>query len=85
MVKIRIKMLSLLKDVFGEEEIVLDIPAGMSLGELINELSRKYVGFNKVRDTIEIIVLVNGEKKDMNYMLKNGDEVALMPPASGGM
>ena len=36
-------------------------------------------------EKIELIVLVNGEKRSMDYKLVDGDEVALMPPASGGL
>jgi len=34
---------------------------------------------------IEYILLVNGKRVDKKYILHSGDEVAILPPASGGL
>ena len=85
MVKIKIKTLSILKDVIGKSQIDLEVPFGTTLGELINKLANDHKGLADIIGEIELIVLVNGEKKSLDYKLMDGDEVALMPPASGGL
>ena len=85
MVRIKIKALSLLKDVIGKDHIDLEVPFGTTLKELINKLAHDYKGLAGIMEKIELIVLVNGEKRSMDYKLVDGDEVALMPPASGGL
>ena len=51
--------------------------AGLSLAELIAQL--------ECVDIQPLLVAVNQEQThDMDYIVKDGDEVALMPPFSGG-
>jgi len=85
MVKIKIKMLSLLKDVIGRDYLDMEVPFGTTLKDLIDKLIYNYNTLAKIMEKIELIVLVNGEKRSMDYKLVDGDEVALMPPASGGL
>jgi len=55
----------------------LEMQAGNSLAETIKQVG--CVGFEP------LLVAVNQEQThDMDYVLKDGDEVALMPPFSGG-
>jgi len=54
-----------------------DAQAGVSLSELITQL--------QCEDIQPLLVAVNQEQvHDMGYVLQDGDEVALMPPFSGG-
>jgi len=54
-----------------------DAQAGLSLAELIAQLG--------CADIQPLLVAVNQEQThDMDYIVKDGDEVALMPPFSGG-
>jgi len=54
-----------------------DAQAGVSLSELIAQL--------QCEDIQPLLVAVNQEQvHDMGYVLQDGDEVALMPPFSGG-
>ena len=51
--------------------------AGLSLAELIAQLG--------CADMQPLLVAVNQEQvQDMDYIVQDGDEVALMPPFSGG-
>ena len=54
-----------------------DSQAGLSLAELVAQL--------ECVDMQPLLVAVNQEQiQDMNYIVQDGDEVALMPPFSGG-
>jgi len=54
-----------------------DAQAGVSLSELIAQL--------ECADVQPLLIAVNQEQThDMDYVLQYGDEVALMPPFSGG-
>jgi len=55
----------------------MDIQSGKSLADVIDELG--------CADIQPMLVAVNQEQTtDMDYVLQDGDEVALMPPFSGG-
>ena len=54
-----------------------DVQAGLSLAELVAQLG--------CADMQPLLVAVNQEQiQDMDYIVQDGDEVALMPPFSGG-
>ncbi len=56
---------------------VLERSAGESLAEIIQETG--------CEDFKPLLVAVNQVQiQDMNYIVQDGDEVALMPPFSGG-
>jgi len=55
----------------------VDMQSGKSLGDVITEVG--------CADIQPLLVAVNQEQTtDMDYVLQDGDEVALMPPFSGG-
>ncbi len=81
-VKIRLKYFSALRDVTGRISEELDVPPGYTLGQLINWFFNRYPKAEVFKE--ELLVLVNGRTLDNSYVLREGDEVALMPPVSGG-
>ncbi len=72
---IKILFFGVIADKVGKQS--LDIQAGKSLVEVIKQVGCEDFG--------PLLVAVNQEQvHDMNYRLQDGDEVALMPPFSGG-
>jgi molybdopterin converting factor subunit 1 len=69
-----------LKDVMGHRSAVMELAEGASVGELL-ALHRRS-GKASVWDSIA--VAVNQEYARVEDVLKDGDEVALLPPVSGG-
>ncbi len=66
----------------GEKGIVMNLPEGASVSDLISDLVDKYPGLKPVEG--KIVVAVNYEYQSHNYLLRSDDEVALIPPVSGG-
>ena len=60
----------------------MDLDEGATAAVLIQHLSAQYSGLFHNLDTL--VVAVNGEYASMSHVLKEGDEVALIPPVSGG-
>ncbi|MCD6196570.1 MAG: MoaD family protein [Staphylothermus sp.] len=83
---IRVKAFSVFTDILGKE-LILEIPGRetISLEDLIDLLTKKYSELSKLLNKIEYILLVNGKRVDKKYILHSGDEVAILPPASGGL
>jgi len=83
---IKIKAFSVFTDILGKE-LILEIPGRetISLEDLIDLLTKKYSELSKLLNKIEYILLVNGKRVDKKYILHSGDEVAILPPASGGL
>ena len=72
-----------LKDVVGHRRREMDLAEGASVAELL----RVHRGLAKGRESLwdSIAVAVNQEYARAADVLKDGDEVALLPPVSGGI
>ncbi len=85
MVKVKVKYFSLLRDYTGKVEEEIELGDNPKLRDLLDKVSEKYPELKLLSDDgIPAIPLVNGKYVNLDHELKEGDEVALMPPASGG-
>ena len=66
----------------GQAELALDLPEGATAGSLATEIARRFPDLT--RDPGKLVVAVNQEYRDHGYGLSDEDEVALIPPVSGG-
>ena len=60
----------------------MDLPDGATVGYLAEEMVRRFPDLTQ--DAQRLVVAVNHEYRDHLYGLDDGDEVALIPPVSGG-
>jgi molybdopterin synthase catalytic subunit/molybdopterin converting factor small subunit len=81
-VQIRVLFFGLLKDVCGSAEQWIDLPLGSTAGTVFEHYATAYP---KLRQMAASIVLArNHEFATRGERLSEGDEVALLPPVSGG-
>lgn len=80
---ITVKLFATLKDKAGSSE--LRMPGGAAtVGDLLSELSQKYPPLAEIISQGRLMISVNQEFAKQDAPLKDGDEVGLMPPFSGG-
>ncbi|MBZ5561051.1 MAG: molybdenum cofactor biosynthesis protein MoaE [Acidobacteriia bacterium] len=80
--KIRVLFFGLTHDVTGFGQELLELPEGESLAGLRRLYSRRFPRLNELADSL--VVAVNEEIAESSRTLNDGDEVAFMPPVSGG-
>ncbi len=80
--KVHLRFFSMYRDVVGKTSLSIQMPENSTLNELIEELITKFPRLRAYKDTI--ILAVNRDFADLGTKLKDGDEVALMPPVGGG-
>ena len=73
--KVKVKLFASLRT-FGPDEQVLELPARMTIDDVVRSL--------KIPATIRILRIVNGEHRPPEHFLKDGDDLALFPPIAGG-
>ncbi len=78
--RVTVLYFGVLKDVMGHRSVVMDMAEGASVAELL-ALHR---GSGAASVWESIAVAVNQEYARAEVVLKDGDEVALLPPVSGG-
>jgi molybdopterin synthase sulfur carrier subunit len=85
---IRVRLFASLREIAGKGQITMQLSAkdnsttSVTVGELKKKLSKDYPAI--LSRKIPIAVAINGTVANDNSTLKDGDEVALLPPVSGG-
>ena len=79
---LRVQFFSHLRDVTGTAQAEVHVPEGASVADLVTVL---YGEHPKLRDWDSSILFgVGVEFVERDYLLKEGDEIAIMPPVQGG-
>ena len=78
---LKILAFGIARDILGGSPHVLELAEGLTVFDLKKMLLEKYPRF---ADLASLQVAVNEEFAPENLPLKSGDEVALIPPVSGG-
>jgi molybdopterin converting factor small subunit len=92
-VQVRVLTFGVLRDIFGVADVAVELPDGATAGELLRILrgrtSNSAMG-SEMGDGREervwrsLALAVNREYSSPDAVLQDGDEVALLPPVSGG-
>jgi molybdopterin converting factor subunit 1 len=80
--KIKALFFAACSDIVGNRELDLDVGEGSQVEDLKNVLLVKYPELATINNVLSIAV--NAEYVDGNAILNPGDEVAFIPPVSGG-
>lgn len=79
--KLTIKAFGITKDIIGEKEAVLELKEGTSISALKNEL---WVQYPELKGLKSLFIAVNNKYAEEGAELNENDEIALIPPVSGG-
>ncbi|HEY2040118.1 MAG TPA: MoaD/ThiS family protein [Edaphobacter sp.] len=79
----RVLYFGILKDVVGRSSLEMELPEGLSVAELVERHEREKKATGKLWGSIA--VAVNQQYAKPADILRDGDEVALLPPVSGGL
>ena len=80
--RVTIRLFAGYRERVSATRIDLDLPEGSTVGHMAEEMLRAYPTLGA--DPSRLVVAVNQEYRDHEFTLSPGDEVALIPPVSGG-
>jgi sulfur-carrier protein len=76
----KVRLFAALREIAGESHVDA---SGRTVGEVVDGLSRRYgERFAQIAEVGSFVV--NGERATRSTPIADGDEVALLPPVSGG-
>jgi MoaE-MoaD fusion protein len=75
--QVRIRLFAMLRERAGAPELELELPEGARVQDALDRVST-------LTDGIRVVMAVNQEYADARAPLCEGDELALIPPVSGG-
>jgi len=73
--KVKVKLFASLRS-FGTDEQTIELPDATTIDVVVDKL--------QIPRTIRLLMIVNGEHRNADHRLKDGDDLALFPPIAGG-
>ena len=79
--KLNLLLFGITKDIVGQSKLVHEVPEAATVPQLVESLKQRYPAF---KDLASMMVAVNNEYGQPHQVLHENDEIALIPPVSGG-
>jgi molybdopterin converting factor subunit 1 len=80
--RVTVRLFARLREIAGRPELLLELPDGCDARALWDDLSREYPDLGAYGGSVSCAV--NEEYAKFSTRLKDGDDVAFLPPVSGG-
>ena len=77
-----VRCFALYRERTGGPSHTFHLPSGSTVANLVSSVRQRFP--NIAPESVEIVVAVNQAYADHDQFLKQGDEIALIPPVSGG-
>jgi len=81
-VRVTVRLFAMMRDAAGVDHVVLDLPDKSTAGDALVTIVQRQPTLQPFAQRLAIAV--NLEYVPWNHALRDGDEVALIPPVSGG-
>jgi len=80
--RVTVKLFARLRDIAGAPELVRDVAPGATTGTVWRTLAEEFPELAPYQRSIS--TAVNADYAKMDQVLNDGDEIAFLPPVSGG-
>jgi len=80
--KIKVRLFANLRELVGEREITITVPDGVTVSYLNNEILNKYPQLKSFSN--KFVTSINCKVTTGDTVITSSDEIALLPPVSGG-
>ena len=81
-IRVKVLFFGRLKEIFGRSQEFIDLPDGASIEQLFSHFCVDHPRLSPFRSSV--VASRNQEFADWSTPLHSGDEVAFLPPVSGG-
>lgn len=80
--KIKVRLFANLRELVGEREITITLLGGVTVDHLNNEILKRYPQLKSFSN--KFVTSVNCKVTTGDTIITSSDEIALLPPVSGG-
>ncbi len=80
--KVTVKLFAIVRDRAGVSDVALDLPEGATIASAAGQLAKKFPAIEAFLPRCAFAL--NLEYTSISEPLKDGDELAVIPPVSGG-
>lgn len=78
---VSVLLFGITRDLTGQSAVSVPLQEGASVSDLLTQLHQNYPALAGIRS---LLVAVNGEYAEPDQRLGSKDEIAIIPPVSGG-
>lgn len=82
MPNVHVRLYAGLHQLIGHRELEMQLPEGATVAQLCDRLGEQYPVVNELLPTL--VCAIDEEYVEPSHALREGDDVALIPPVSGG-
>jgi len=79
--EIEVILYGVARDIIGTSKYKMNIDSQLSVKDLLKKLAEEFPKFEQLTS---LLVAINDEYAAQDYLIKEHDEVVLIPPVSGG-
>lgn len=80
--RVTVRLFARLRDIAGAAELARDVGPGATIGSVWHDLTREFPELAQYERSIS--TALNADYAHMDQTVHDGDEVAFLPPVSGG-
>lgn len=80
--RVTVRLFARLRDITGAAELGRDVSPGATIGDVWRQLAGEFPELSQYERSISSAV--NADYARMDHRVHDGDEVAFLPPVSGG-
>lgn len=78
---VSVLLFGITRDLTGQSAVSIPLDKDARISDLMSQLHQQYPALAGIKS---LLVAVNGEYADVDQVLESKDEIALIPPVSGG-
>ncbi|MVM28819.1 molybdopterin converting factor subunit 1 [Spirosoma sp. HMF4905] len=78
---VSVLLFGITRDLTGQSAVTISLSQDARVSDLLNQLHQQFPPLTGIRS---LLVAVNGEYAEADQLLNRNDEIALIPPVSGG-
>ncbi|WKN30044.1 molybdopterin converting factor subunit 1 [Porifericola rhodea] len=79
--QLNILLFGITKEIVGQQNLKIELPEQARVGQLMEKLKEAYPRLSQLQS---MLVAVNNEYSQQEQLLHENDEIAIIPPVSGG-
>ncbi|MBS3782140.1 MAG: MoaD/ThiS family protein [Candidatus Thermoplasmatota archaeon] len=80
--EVLVKFFASARDIVGKKDLKMEIQQNWKVEDVLKTIFKKYPELEEMED--QLLISVNKDRTKKNEVLKDGDEIAVMPPVTGG-